>query len=54
MCEGKFFFKGDLCSALTLLGIASKVNDSNWFCVGDQSEHFHEVAGLTCSSLTIS
>lgn len=31
MCKGKFFVKVDLCSALTLLGIVSKINGSNWF-----------------------
>lgn len=53
-CEGKFFLKGDLSTALILLGIVSKINDLNWFCLGDKSKHFHKVAGLTCSSLTIS
>lgn len=41
-------------SALILLGIVSNISDSNWFCVGDKSKDFHEVAGLTCNSLTIS
>lgn len=54
MSEGKFFLKGDLCSALILLGIVCKINDSTWLCGGDKSKHFHEAAELTCSSLTIS
>lgn len=41
-------------SALILLRIVSNISDSNCFCVGDKSKDFHEVAGLTCNSLTIS
>lgn len=48
------FSEKEKCSALILLGIVSNINDSNWFCVGDKSKDFHEVAGLTCNSLTIS
>ena len=53
-CVRVNFSEKEKCSALILLGIVSKVSDSNWFCVGEKSRDFHEVAGLTCNSLTIS
>lgn len=51
MCGGKFFLRH---VHLIPLGIGGKIRDPNQFCVGDHSGFFHEVAGLTCSDLTIS